>query len=143
MTAANKPRTPAETLRAWCAYCIQSTRRAEIEKCGGYLVFATGRACEFFPYRSGKRPPMKVFRQFCLSCQGGNAAFVRECETYSCPLHAYRAGKNPNIKGGSKEHLDAIRAPGSTFPAVKLNQEARSAAGAIEDKGAQGNGAQK
>ncbi len=138
MTATGKRRTPAETLRAWCGYCIQSTRRAEIENCGGYLVYATGRPCEFYAYRLGKRPPMKVFRQFCLSCMGGSAALVRECHTYSCPLHLYRFGKNPNIRGSSKDHLDAIRAPGSTFAAVKLRQDGRSPAGAVEGSGARG-----
>ncbi len=136
MAAKGRRRTPAETVRAWCAYCVQSTRRAEVKNCGGYLVFATGKACEFFPYRLGKRPPMKVFRQFCLACQGGSAAFVRECETYSCALHGYRFGRNPARKGACKDHLDAIRPQGRPLSAGKLHQDARSAAGATQDKGA-------
>lgn len=102
-------RTPKQTVQAWCGECAQSARRAEIEKCVGYLVLATGKPCAFYPYRlGGKRVPMSAFRQLCLSCMGGSVTFVRECEA-NCILSEYRFGKNPHIKGASKERMSAIR----------------------------------
>lgn len=102
-------RTPKQAVQAWCSTCVQSTRRSEIENCGGYLVYATGKPCNFYDYRlGGKRVPMSAFRQFCLSCMGGSMTFVRECEA-NCPLSEYRFGKNPNIKGASRERMAEIR----------------------------------
>jgi hypothetical protein len=102
-------RTPKQTVQAWCGTCVQSTRRSEVENCGGYLVYATGKPCPFYEYRlGGKRVPMSAFRQFCLSCMGGSVTFVRECET-NCLLHPFRLGKNPHIRGASKERMSAIR----------------------------------
>jgi hypothetical protein len=68
---------------------------------------------------------------------GGNVAFVRECAQASCPMFPYRAGKNPNIRGGSRERMAAIRAPGSTFAAVKMPQDQFSLLGSMEDKAEQ------
>jgi hypothetical protein len=115
--------TPKETLHAWCHYCIQDRRDSEVENCGGHLVYATGKPCPFFPYRMGKRPPMKVFRQFCLECMGGSFPLVKECEKEDCPMHPYRFGKNPNVRGAGKERMDAIRSPGSLFSPVKMNEK--------------------
>ena len=120
-------RTPKQTVQAWCASCVQSTRRAEIQKCGGYLVLATGRPCPFYEYRlAGKRVPMSAFRQFCLSCMGGSAALVRECEA-NCLLSDYRFGKNPNIRGASKERMSAIRPKEGGIAKGFLKNEALSA----------------
>ncbi len=143
MTATGKRRTPAETLRAWCGYCIQSTRRAEIENCGGYLVYATGRPCHFYAYRlGGKRVPARVFKTFCTECQG-SALHARECPQASCPLFPFRHGRNPNIRGASRERMAAIKPPGAGFPHAKTRQDQRSLPGLIEDKGTQGIDAQK
>ena len=102
-------RTPSETLRAWCSNCVQSTRRAEIRKCGGYLVFATGKPCPFYEYRlGGKRVNIRAFRQACLLCMNGSVSLIRDCEA-SCLLHPFRLGKNPNIRGASKERMSVIR----------------------------------
>ena len=115
--------TPKETVHAWCHYCIQSRLDSEVENCGGQLVYATGKPCPFFPYRMGMRPPMKVFRQFCLECMGGSSALVRECEKGDCPMHSYRFGKNPFIKGANRERMASIRPPRGTFSPVKTPQE--------------------
>ncbi|OPY93346.1 MAG: hypothetical protein A4E73_00203 [Syntrophaceae bacterium PtaU1.Bin231] len=96
-------------MRAWCSNCVQSTRRGEIQKCGGYLVLATGKPCPFYEYRlGGKRVKLNAFRQACLLCMGGSPSLVRECEA-NCLLHPFRMGKNPNIRGASKERMRAIR----------------------------------
>ena len=92
--------TPKQTLHEYCHYCIRDRRDSEVEQCGGGLVIVTGRPCPFYLYHMGKRrPPMKVFRQFCLECMGGSAQFVRECGSTNCPLHPYRFGKNPSREG--------------------------------------------
>lgn len=115
--------TPRETIHAWCHNCIQSRLDTEVENCEGQFVYATGRPCPFFPYRMGKRPHMKVFRQFCLDCMGGSSALVKECEKENCLMKHYRFGKNPFIRGGSKEQMDSIRLPGSTFSPVKSHEK--------------------
>ncbi|HQI97802.1 MAG TPA: hypothetical protein PK575_13935 [Syntrophorhabdus sp.] len=113
--------TPKETVHAWCHYCIQSRSDADVQNCGGQLVYATGKPCPFFPFRMGKRPPTKVFRQFCLECMGGSSLLVRECAKDDCPMHPYRFGKNPFIRGGSKDQMNAIRSPGTLFSPAKMN----------------------
>lgn len=42
-----------------------------------------------------KMPIMKVIRQNCLDCCGGNSAEVRVCAIVSCPMWPYRMKKNP------------------------------------------------
>jgi len=57
-----------------------------------------------------KRPSVKVMRQFCLDCMGGNIALVRECETEDCLIHHFRFGKNPARigTGASRERMIEI-----------------------------------
>lgn len=112
-----KKRPPKQTLHEYCHYCVQDRRDSEVEACGGYLVIATARPCPFYPYRMGKRrPPMRVFRQFCLECMGGSVQFVRECESTNCSLHPYRLGKNPAKRGADTVRMDQIRRPDTMFP---------------------------
>ena len=92
--------TPKQTVHNWCHYCVQSRSDKDVEGCGGYVVYATGRPCPFYEYRMGdKRISVKVFRQFCLECMGGRKDFVSECDTISCPMHPYRMAKNPALRG--------------------------------------------
>jgi len=136
-------RTPKQAVREWCAGCIGSARRDHIEGCGGHTVYATGRPCPFYDFRlGGRRVPSRVIKAFCVECQG-SAAHARECGQDTCPLHPFRSGKNPNIKGSDAARMAAIKPPGATFPHVKTRQDARSAAGAVEGSGAQGIAAQK
>ena len=130
--------TPKKTIHDFCHYCVQSRSDAEVEMCGGSLLYSTTQPCPFFPYRIGKRPPIKVIRQFCLECMGGSPSLVRECEKEDCPMHFYRFGKNQARKGACKDHLDAIRRPWSTLSAGKMHQEPLFPSRAIEDKGVQG-----
>ena len=55
----------------------------------------------------------KAVRLKCLECTVGSRSAVRECETTSCPLHAFRMGKNPYIKPrnprGNSESLQKYR----------------------------------
>ena len=122
--------TPKETAHAWCHYCLEDRRDSEVENCGGQLVYATGKPCVFYPYRNGrKRVPPKVFKQFCLECQGGNRVFVEECSTEDCMIHPLRFGKNPSIKGSDRERMASIRPPGSTFSPAKTVQNRFSGSG--------------
>jgi len=91
--------TPKETVRACCTNCLgmKQHNADEVKDCQGEK--ASAGPCPFFPYRMGKRIPVKVFRAFCLQCMGGNRELVRECETVSCPAYPYRFGKNPAKRG--------------------------------------------
>jgi len=81
--------------------------------------------------------PARVIKAFCVECQG-SAAHARECPQATCALFPFRAGKNPNIRGASRERMAAIKPPGATFTHAIMRQDGRTAAGAIEDSGAQG-----
>lgn len=41
---------------------------------------------------------LRAVRRFCLHCVGGSAKLVRECESFDCPLHPFRMGKDPYRK---------------------------------------------
>jgi len=103
--------TPLETVKAYCAHCLGMPQHNadEIRNCQGDQAYPG--PCPFFPYRMGKRTPVRVFRAFYLQCMGGNREFVRECQTVSCPVHPYRFGKNPAKKGqgASKETMKKAR----------------------------------
>jgi len=106
-------KSPSQTIRAHCHYCVQNRKDSEVENCTGHNVFATGKPCPFYEYRMGKkRPSVKVLRQFCLDCMGGNKAAVKECETGDCLIYPFRFGKNPMLagKGKSPDEMSKIRA---------------------------------
>jgi hypothetical protein len=106
-----KHRSPKETIKAYCHYCVQSRSDADVEKCTGYIVHATGKPCPFYEYRTGnKRPSVKIMRRFCLECQGNSMVLIRECEIDDCLIHPFRMGKNParTGKGASKERMHEI-----------------------------------
>jgi hypothetical protein len=136
MGASKKPK---QAVKEWCAGCIGSRQRADIEGCGGHTVYATGRPCPFYDFRlGGRRVPARVIKAFCVECQG-SAAHARECpQDTPCHLFPFRHGRNPNIRGASKERMAAIKPAGATFPHVKTRQDGRTVAGAIEDSGAAG-----
>jgi len=57
--------TPNETVKALCIECLGLSQynRSEIENCKGDTCVG---GCALFPYRLGKRIPVKVFRKFLL-----------------------------------------------------------------------------
>lgn len=94
--------TPRESVKAYCIQClglIQFNQKA-IEDCQGDR--AANGACPLYPYRLGKRPSVKVFRQYCLYCQGGSKEAVADCIVKDCPCYPYRYGKNPALIGKRK-----------------------------------------
>ena len=92
-------RSPRETIRAQCLACTGGHVK-EVDTCDGDGSITGFHKCPFHPYRFGTgRPSVKIMREFCLQCMGGNPTFVRECETKDCPIHPYRMGKNPARKG--------------------------------------------
>lgn len=42
--------------------------------------------------------PMQAIKAKCLDCNCGQAKEIKLCTETSCPLHAFRLGKNPNRK---------------------------------------------
>ena len=121
-------KSPSQTIRAHCHYCVQSRSDLEVENCTGHIVFATGKPCPFYEYRMGnKRPSVKVMRQFCLDCMGGSKEAIRECSTDDCLIHPFRFGKNPALKGKGKNlaemyEIRAMRRPISKEIPVKFEQ---------------------
>lgn len=105
--------TPKESLRAYCTLCLSLKRNEsrEIKNCQGNL-YPRG-PCPFYPYRLGKRPSVRVFREFCLQCMNGYRAYVLECTNEKCPCWPYRMGTNPSLAGrgiseSTKRGLDAF-----------------------------------
>lgn len=91
--------TPKETVRAYCTHCLGLAQlNAEaVRDCQGDQAF-TG-PCPFFPYRLGKRIPVRVFRAFCIDCMGGQPRLVKDCPATTCEVFPYRFGKNPALRG--------------------------------------------
>jgi hypothetical protein len=55
--------------------------------------------------------PLKAIRRKCLDCCTGSAKEVGLCPARDCPLHGFRAGKNPRRAGiGGNPGLEAKRA---------------------------------
>lgn len=46
-------------------------------------------------YRARIASPLTALRAYCVECQGGGVAFVRECPSTNCPIWAFRMGNNP------------------------------------------------
>ena len=88
--------TPGEAIRAYCTQC-QGTKQFNADQTGNCEGDHIG--CSFFPYRLGKRLPVKVFRSFCINCMGGFRDGVLDCPAPKCPVHAYRMGTNPSLTG--------------------------------------------
>jgi hypothetical protein len=60
-----------------------------------------------------KRPLLKVIREYCVRCMGGNVAEVRRCTSVACELYVYRLARDPFRKqGGSGRPFAAERQNG-------------------------------
>jgi hypothetical protein len=108
-----KRKSPTRTIRSYCHYCVQSRSDSDVENCTGHIVFATGKPCPFYEYRTGgKRASVKLMRKFCIECMGGSKEAVKECSTNDCLIHPFRFGKNPLLagKGKSRVEMERIRA---------------------------------
>ncbi len=100
----NKPiKSPKQTMRAYCQHCLGLSyfNSEAVSDCQGNLAYMN--PCPFFPFRMGKRLPIKVFRAFCLDCMNGVHFMVRDCKTTDCPIHHYRFGKNPARSGQGRK----------------------------------------
>ena len=55
--------------------------------------------------------PMKAIRLKCLDCCCGSSNEVKLCTITKCPLHPFRAGRNPNIgaRGWTEERKEKYR----------------------------------
>lgn len=56
-------------------------------------------------------PVLKAIRAKCVDCSGGSASEANKCTAITCPLWAYRLGKNPwrKKKTITKEHLAKLQ----------------------------------
>jgi len=66
--------------------------------------------------------PIKAIRLKCLDCSGDSPKEVTECTLEKCPLHPFRAGKNPFRKKRtlSPERKEALAA---TLAAAREKRE--------------------
>jgi hypothetical protein len=73
---------------------------AQLDPVCKYLKYA-GRHPKTIPVKElqdlapGVKNPATAIRMFCRKCMGGDDRLVRECEAVSCPIWAFRTGKNP------------------------------------------------
>lgn len=113
--------TPKQTIKTYCVHCLGLPRfdTKVVSDCEGDQ--AANGACPFFPYRMGKRPPVKIFRAYCLYCQGGSREAVASCPVESCPVHPYRFGKNPKLIGRRQANAGSYK-PKVPRDAVFLGQ---------------------
>jgi len=103
---------PCDAVRAYCTQCqgMKQFNAAAVRECEGDK--ALNGPCPLFHYRLGKRPPVKLFRKFCLDCTQGSVDYVADCPAESCPCYPYRFGKNPALVGkrkASKEGIEALQ----------------------------------
>jgi hypothetical protein len=100
--------TPQQAVKAYCQQCLRMKQfnADQVRDCQGDHI-----KCPFFPYRLGKRPPVKVFRAFCIDCMGGYRETVIDCPSVKCECYPYRMGKNEARKGlgASKEAMGKAR----------------------------------
>jgi hypothetical protein len=91
--------SPRQAVRAHCVECLCLIRwdSSEIENCKGDTC-KTG-LCPFYPFRLGKRIPVKAFRFFCIHCMGGQTGFIIDCPSTACKVYPYRMGNNPSRQG--------------------------------------------
>jgi len=89
--------TPGRAIRKYCKECVETASNVKT-CCGDNLL--DGTVCPFFNFRLGTgRPSVKTIRKFCLECMGGSWQLVEDClSEKTCPLFAYRMGKNPASK---------------------------------------------
>ena len=95
----NKKRlTPNQAVRAFYTECLglPQCNRSDIENCKGDTCV---NGCALFPYRLGKRIPVRVFRKFCAECMNGQSGLIPECPATKCKIYEYRMGENPAKKG--------------------------------------------
>ena len=119
--------TPNQAARAFCIECLglPQYNRSEIENCKGDTCVG---GCALFPYRLGKRIPVKVFRKLCTECINGQSALIAECPSTKCKIFPYRMGKNPAKKGqgASAEILQKAREQGKIRQNATISIEAIS-----------------
>lgn len=91
--------SPSQTVKAHCQACLGMNQfnKSEVEACKGD-TWNFGE-CAFFPYRLGKRMPVKVFRKFCVQCMNGQTSLIAGCTSTNCKIYPYRFGRNPNRSG--------------------------------------------
>lgn len=69
--------------------------------------------------RAGHKPmsPVEAIRQKCLDCSGQQPGEVKLCETVSCPLWPFRAGRHPYTRKGLLEaNSGQCPSPGTSVP---------------------------
>ena len=64
-----------------------------------------------------------VICEKCLDCCVGQAAEVRKCTAFGCPLWPYRLGQNPFLKGRTNSGSFGQKNPGASRPIPPPNSQ--------------------
>ena len=90
---------PKDAICSYCTQCLglKQFKFEAINGCQGAKL--PDGPCPFYPFRLGRRAPIKVIREFCLDCMCHDLKSVRECPAKNCECYPYRLGKNPALKG--------------------------------------------
>jgi len=106
--------SPLRSIRAMCLECIVYVSD-EVKGC-------TIPDCPLYPFRLGRsvkgKSRLKAINQHCRECMGGSLSMVKDCHSGprladdepGCPVHEYRAGHNPKLKGKRRATPKAIEA---------------------------------
>ena len=74
-------------VQSWCKHCVCSDAEDEVRNCGGYLIYATGKQCAYYAYRTGdKTPPEKLCLGLCKECNCGEKKPSERCSSKECPI---------------------------------------------------------
>lgn len=104
-----KKRTPGNAIRVQCVACMGGVYK-DVENCGGHGKIKPFDYCHFYPYRLGKgRLSVKTIRKFCLHCMNKSSDLIFHCSTVSCPVYAFRMGKNPAYAGRGRSADEMAR----------------------------------
>jgi len=108
--------SPLRAIRAMCLECVGYVSD-EVKAC-------TITDCPLYPFRLGRsvkgKSRLNAIKQHCRGCMGGSLCMVKECpsgprpadDEPGCPVHEYRTGHNPKLKGkrrATQKGMEALR----------------------------------
>jgi hypothetical protein len=100
--------TPTQAIKIECQYCMNGARGAR-QSCASIDC----QLSQLVEHGS----PLRRIKAHCLTCIPAQSFYaVKDCDgrvlnpkPHDCPLHPYRLGHNPALRGKSKGNPDALR----------------------------------
>lgn len=72
-----------------------------------------------------KLTPLRVIREKCLDCSGGQRGEVRRCPVTKCALWLFRFGHNPKPKPCENQGVSTANDAGGIIPARGLTHNSK------------------